>query len=180
MLRGVLIAVFGLFALAQPRVGLAALVLAFAVWAIADAVAAAVAMVAHDRTPGGRAWLLVEAVIGLAAGIFALVRPAPTAVVLLFIVALRAICVGAVEIVDSIRLHRSVDSPWLTGLAGVVSLAFGMLLFARPGVGLVTLGWLIGVYALIEGALQLATGASLIAAGSERGPFTPPTRLPAT
>jgi uncharacterized membrane protein HdeD (DUF308 family) len=39
-----------------------------------------------------------------------------------------------------------------------VSVAFGVLLFARPGVGAVTLALLFGLYALIYGFSQITAG----------------------
>jgi uncharacterized membrane protein len=43
-------------------------------------------------------------------------------------------------------------------LSGLVSVAFGVLLFARPGVGAVTLALLFGLYALIYGFSQITAG----------------------
>ena len=46
-------------------------------------------------------------------------------------------------------------------LAGLVSVAFGVVLFARPGVGAVTLALLFGLFSLIYGVSQIVTGAQL-------------------
>ena len=43
-------------------------------------------------------------------------------------------------------------------LSGLVSVAFGVLLFARPGVGAVTLALLFGLYTLIYGFSQITVG----------------------
>jgi uncharacterized membrane protein HdeD (DUF308 family) len=43
-------------------------------------------------------------------------------------------------------------------LAGLVSVAFGVLLFARPGVGAVTLALLFGLYSMIYGFSQITAG----------------------
>ena len=43
-------------------------------------------------------------------------------------------------------------------LSGLVSVAFGVLLFARPGVGAVTLALLFGLYSLIYGFSQITAG----------------------
>jgi uncharacterized membrane protein HdeD (DUF308 family) len=42
-----------------------------------------------------------------------------------------------------------------------VSVAFGILLFARPGVGAVTLALLFGLYSLIYGFSQITAGVQL-------------------
>ena len=43
-------------------------------------------------------------------------------------------------------------------IAGLVSVAFGVVLFARPDVGAVTLALLFGLYSMIYGFSQIAAG----------------------
>ena len=44
---------------------------------------------------------------------------------------------------------------------GLVSVAFGVLLFARPGVGAVTLALLFGLFSLVYGISQITLGVQL-------------------
>ena len=46
-----------------------------------------------------------------------------------------------------------------------MSIAFGVVLFARPNVGAVTLALLFGLYSLIYGVSQITTGVELRRAG---------------
>ena len=46
-------------------------------------------------------------------------------------------------------------------LSGLVSVAFGIVLFARPNVGAVTLALLFGLYSLIYGFSQITAGIQL-------------------
>jgi uncharacterized membrane protein HdeD (DUF308 family) len=46
-------------------------------------------------------------------------------------------------------------------VAGLVSIAFGVVLFARPGLGAVTLALLFGLYAMIYGFSQITAGNQL-------------------
>jgi uncharacterized membrane protein HdeD (DUF308 family) len=46
-------------------------------------------------------------------------------------------------------------------LGGLVSVAFGVVLFARPGIGAVTLALLFGLFSLIYGISQITLGAQL-------------------
>ena len=43
-------------------------------------------------------------------------------------------------------------------LSGLVSVAFGVVLFARPNIGAITLALLFGLYSLIYGFSQIAAG----------------------
>ena len=42
---------------------------------------------------------------------------------------------------------------WALGLSGLLSILFGIVLFARPGEGALALVWVIGVFAIARGAL---------------------------
>jgi len=44
------------------------------------------------------------------------------------------------------------------GLGGVLSVLFGLILAVLPGVGLLSLVWLIGIYALIFGIVLIVLG----------------------
>jgi uncharacterized membrane protein HdeD (DUF308 family) len=46
-------------------------------------------------------------------------------------------------------------------MSGLVSFAFGVLLFARPGAGVLTLALLFGLYSLIYGFSQINIGLQL-------------------
>ncbi|HEU4792803.1 MAG TPA: hypothetical protein VFS96_04010 [Nitrolancea sp.] len=51
---------------------------------------------------------------------------------------------GIFEIVAAIQLRHVITTEWLLGLGGLASLAFAILLIARPGVGALAVVWIIG------------------------------------
>ena len=50
-----------------------------------------------------------------------------------------------------------------------MSVAFGVVLLARPGVGALTLALLYGLFALIYGVTQIAAGSQLRSVGQDVG-----------
>ena len=62
-------------------------------------------------------------------------------------------------------------------LGGLVSVAFGVVLFARPGVGAVTLALLYGLFAIIYGVTQITAGVQLRSAGRDTRNGPAPRRL---
>ena len=55
------------------------------------------------------------------------------------------------EIMTAVALREYLSREWALIVAGALSLVFGIILFVRPGIGLLSILWLIGVYALIFG-----------------------------
>jgi uncharacterized membrane protein HdeD (DUF308 family) len=45
---------------------------------------------------------------------------------------------------------------WLAGISGLISIVFGILLAVWPRAGAISLTWLLGIYAIVYGALMLA------------------------
>jgi len=154
-LRGVLGILFGLAAFLFPGITLGALVLLFGAYAVVDGVFAVVTGIraAEHRERWGV--LLLEGIAGIAAGVLAFAWPALTALVLLYLVAGWSIIRGALKIAAAIRLRRTIQGEWLLGLNAAFSVLFGVLLIAMPAIGLLTLVWLVGLYAVIFGALLL-------------------------
>ena len=160
ILIGVLAIIVGIIALAWPSVTVLALVYLFAIYAFIDAVLQAMRAFS-SRTAGPVAGHLLLAVIDAAAGVIALVWPAPTALVLVLIVGSWAVVVGLVEIAAAFGAGEPAGTRALFILGGLVSVAFGVVLFARPGVGALTLALLFGLFSLIYGAWALVQGIEL-------------------
>ena len=98
ILFGILAVIVGIVAIAWPGVTILALVILFAVYAFMDAGLQA-ARAFSSRTAGPVFGHLLLALIDLAAGVVALVWPAPTAFVLVIVVAAWALVGGLAEIV---------------------------------------------------------------------------------
>jgi uncharacterized membrane protein HdeD (DUF308 family) len=98
-------------------------------------------------------WVLVEGVLDIIAGIVAFFYPGLTALVLLYIVAFWAIVTGIMEIVAAFTLRGFAAREWALGLAGILSVLFGIILFVFPGAGLLSILWLLGIYSIVFGIL---------------------------
>ena len=157
ILLGILAIVVGIVAIAWPGVTILALVILFAVYAFMDAGLQGVRAFS-SRAAGPVFGHLLLGLIDLAAGVFALAWPAPTAFVLVIVVAAWALAGGVAEFFAGFQAGESAGTRSLFILSGLVSFVFGVLLFARPGVGAVTLALLFGLYTMIYGFSQIAAG----------------------
>jgi uncharacterized membrane protein HdeD (DUF308 family) len=160
ILLGVLSVIVGIIAIAWPGVTIAALVILFAVYAfIAAGLQAARAF--SSVTAGPVLGHLLLALIDLAAGVVALVWPSPTALALVLVVAIWAFAAGFTEIFLAFGNGQTAGTRALFAVTGLVSVAFGVVLSARPDIGAVTLALLFGLYSLIYGLSELVLGAQL-------------------
>src|SRR5258705_3239699 len=134
-LRGVAGILFGLCTLVAPGISLAALVLLYGAYAFADGLLAIVSAV--RRRGAGHRWglLLVEGLVGIAAGVLTVIWPGITALALLYLIAAWALVTGVLEIAAAIRLRKIISDEWLLALSGVASVVFAVVLMLFPGAG---------------------------------------------
>lgn len=156
LLRGVFAVIFGIVAWVWPGITVLALVYLFGIYALIDGVIA----VAHGikvRGTGSRwGWQIVDGVISIAAGIVAFAWPGVTALVGLLLIAAWAVVIGISEIVGAFQLKKVGYSDWGWTLAsGILSVIFGIVLFASPAVGLRSLIWLVGLFAVVFGIVTI-------------------------
>jgi uncharacterized membrane protein HdeD (DUF308 family) len=160
ILLGVLAIIVGIIALAWPGVTVLALVILFAVYAFIDAGLQAMRAFS-SRSAGPVFGHLLLGLIDLAAGVIALVWPGPTALVLVLIIGIWAVIGGFVEFFAAFQSGEAAGTRALFILGGLVSIAFGVVLFGRPGVGAVTLALLFGLFSIIYGISQIVLGVEL-------------------
>jgi uncharacterized membrane protein HdeD (DUF308 family) len=152
-LRGVAAIIFGILAFAWPGMTLGVLVLLFGVYAIVDGVLGLVTALRGDAPH--RVVLGIEGIVSVLAGIAAIVWPLVTALVLLYIIALWAIVTGVLEVVAAIRMRQAISNELGLIIGGILSILFGIVLIVAPGAGALAVVFLIGAYAIVFGIALL-------------------------
>ena len=168
-LRGVAGVIFGVLTFMNPAISLASLVLVFGAYALADGVFTVVAAIMNRR--GERHWvaMLFGGIAGIAIGLLTFLMPGVTTLVLLYLIAAWAIVTGGAEIATAIRLRKVITGEWLLILAGVLSVAFGVVLIVYPAAGALTVVLWIGAYALVFGIMMIALSLRLRSWGKMAG-----------
>src|SRR2546421_10838768 len=115
LFRGIVAVLFGILALVWPKITLVVLVLLFGIFAVISGITAVAAAL---RTRGEQGWglLLFEGIVGILAGVVALVWPGITALVFLYLPAAWAIIICILEVVAPLSV------PLRCGRAGVMGL----------------------------------------------------------
>jgi uncharacterized membrane protein HdeD (DUF308 family) len=158
ILRGVIAIGFGILAFLAPGIGIGLLVGLFAAWALIDGVNS---LLTGIRTRGqDRSWWIevLEGVVGVVAGLLALLFPVFAADILILLIAAWAIVTGIFEIVLAVRLRRVITGEVWMALAGVASILFGVVIFLFPAAGALSIVWLIGSFAIAFGVFLVMLG----------------------
>jgi uncharacterized membrane protein HdeD (DUF308 family) len=154
-LRGLVAVLFGVLAFVWPGATLITLVWLFGAFALVNGL---LSLILAAKAPKGYpriGSLILGGLLGILAGLLTFVMPGITALGLLMLIAAWAIVTGIMEVVAAIRLRKIIANEWLLILAGIASIAFGVILFLRPAAGALALIWWIGAWALIFGILLI-------------------------
>jgi uncharacterized membrane protein HdeD (DUF308 family) len=153
-IRGLIAVVFGVVAFIAPAITILTLVLLFGAFAMANGILSLI--LAYKAPKGSRlGGLIFGGILGIIAGLIAFLMPGITALSLVMLVGAWAILTGVMEIVAAVKLRKVITNEWLLVLAGIASIAFGVIVFFVPSAGALALTWWIGAYAIFFGALLI-------------------------
>jgi uncharacterized membrane protein HdeD (DUF308 family) len=161
VLRGVVAILFGLLAFSHPGAITLGLVLLFGAYAFISGVAAIVSAARRERAGASWGALLAEGILGVAVAVIAVLWPASAALAFVWVIGAWAIMTGALEIATAVRLRKVIEHEWTLGLAGAISIAFGLLMLFRPVIGGLALVFWLGGYAFVIGILLVVLGFKL-------------------
>lgn len=157
-LRGLFAVIFGILALALPRLTVVVMVVIFGGWAFFDGLLSLGTGVATARRGGSWGALVFTGVLGIVAGLVAWFWPAMTAKALFVLIAIWAILLGILSLFLALLLSVIPGIGIVLGLAGAALLLLGILLLTSPMGGAIAVAWLVGLFALVVGVLLIVTG----------------------
>jgi uncharacterized membrane protein HdeD (DUF308 family) len=161
VIRGLLALIFGVLILTLPPAAIvSSVIMLFGIFAIVDGTFAIVGSLAGHEAFEDWWLILIVGVLSILIGVFTFAHPRMVAAVLVLYVGFRAILQGVLEMAFAVRLRNSIHGEWLYILSGAISMLFGlvMIMFPIKGEtmeGILVVGWLIGIYAIAGGAMQL-------------------------
>jgi uncharacterized membrane protein HdeD (DUF308 family) len=174
IVRGVLAIIFGLIAFFSPIATAIALAIVIGAYAIVIGVFDIIEAI-RQRGSSPMVLRIVLGAVSILFGILVLVWPGMSLAILVIIVAVWAIITGILQIMSSVR-HRAVpNSGWVWGIiGGALSILFGILLLIWPDTGLVTIIWIIGIWAVVWGIILIVLGLQLRKAARMSGASASP------
>ncbi|MGO4175494.1 HdeD family acid-resistance protein [Bosea sp. TAF32] len=153
-LRGALAILFGIIAFIIPGTTMLALVLIFAAYSFVDGIFGVVSAIRGARKSERWGLLLVNGLLGIAIGIAAALWPGITVLAFVFMVGAWALLSGGLLLAAAFGLKIS-HGRWLLVLGALLSMLYGVLLFAAPMIGALVLTWWVGAHAVVFGAILI-------------------------
>lgn len=169
--RGLLAIAIGIVSVVWPGITLGAFVILFALYAFLAAGSDAARAFSNDRA-GQVAGYLVLALLSLAAGLIALLWPGITVLVLTVWIAAWALVTGIMEVALAFRQGQAAGERAMWALGGLVSIALGVVLALRPGIGALSLATVFGLFSIIAGVSALTLAAQARRVGTLAGRLT--------
>ncbi len=143
LVGGIAMVAFGALALLNPGVALFVLATFFA------------ASVIQNRDKDGWWIMLLIGLLGAGVGAYALFNPPISILAFVLIVAIEAILLGVFLVMLGYKVRNASNREWMLYLAGALSIVFGALVLANPGLGSVTIVYVIASWSLMIGVLKI-------------------------
>ena len=150
LIDGILTVLFGIAAIVWPRLTLLVLVYLFGAYALVDGIFTIVASFQVRRVSSEWWWTLIGGIAGVILGLLVFFWPGVTSLVMFYLIAAWAFLTGIFGMVAGL-LSRS----WLLVLGGILLVILGIIFFAHPVAGILSILWLLGVFAIVIGAVKV-------------------------
>ena len=161
-LSGALSIALGIVILVWPSISLFSLVIVFGAFTLARGILGIGAALGGSIREG-RGWLIVSSLASIAVGVLVFLYTDMSALALLYVIGAYAIVLGIVTIGGAFWLPLDGWDSALLALTGLISIVFGVVMFAEPGAGALVVLALIAAYALIVGISEV-----VVAIGGKR------------
>jgi uncharacterized membrane protein HdeD (DUF308 family) len=154
LVRGIILVLLGIAIFAWPHATLTVFVVFFAAYLIIDGIASIVQGFSQRRDGEPSGWSFAQGILAIAFGIAVLAWPDTIGKILMVIVGVWAILAGIAGIAAGFRMKQVPGSGWVWFLAwGILALIFGIALIANPAAGILSILWLVALWAILAGVV---------------------------
>ncbi len=156
IVRGLALFFLGLIAIAWPGLSLVIFSLVFAIYLLVDGVVEIIeGITLHGK---GSHWILriILGVIEIAAGVYLLNRPTVAVATFILVIGFTFLVQGVVELLAAFIDKGEAKDRTLLIVTGIIALLAGIVVLRYPVSSGIAFAWVVGVYALITGAITIA------------------------
>ena len=153
-INGALAVAVGILIIVWPNISLYSLVIVFGAFSLARGIIGLGAAIGSPIREG-RGWLVLSSLASIAVGVVVFFWTDMSALALLYVIGAYAIALGVFAVWGAFVAPLDREDSIVLGLTGVVSILFGIVMFAEPGAGALVLLALIAAYLLVIGVAEL-------------------------
>ena len=154
LVGGIAAVVFGLLAFAKPVAAWFVVATFFAASILVEGVFSVAGSIQHRDKDGWWIMLLIG-VLGVLVGGYALLNPMVSMAAFILLVAFQAIMLGVFLVMLGYKVRAVTEREWILSLTGAVSVLFGILIIANPGIGGLSVILMIACWAIVTGVLKI-------------------------
>jgi uncharacterized membrane protein HdeD (DUF308 family) len=171
-INGALSIAFGVVVLVWPSPSLFALTVVFGAFTAANGIVGLAAAIS-GTVRIDRGWFALSSLLSLVVGVLLLIWSGNgiSELALLYVIGAYAVGFGVLAVIGAFWLPLDGGDRALLALSGLVSILFGVVMFARPGDGALVVLALIAAYALVVGISELVVaigGKRLLESGARK------------
>jgi uncharacterized membrane protein HdeD (DUF308 family) len=153
ILRGVIAILFGIMALISAGFTLLFLVYLFGAYVLLDGIMAIIASLQERRASSSWWVVFLIGIVGVIVGVLTFIHPGNVALVIFYLVAAWLIIAGFFGVISA--FVRASGTEWLSVIGGILSIIIGVIFFLHPTSSILSIVWLLGVFALVYGIIQI-------------------------
>jgi uncharacterized membrane protein HdeD (DUF308 family) len=154
LVGGIAAVVFGLLAFAKPVAAWFVVATFFAASILVEGVFSVAGSIQHRDKDGWWIMLLIG-VLGVLVGGYALLNPMVSMAAFILLVAFQAIMLGVFLGMLGYKVRAVTEREWILYLTGALSVLFGILIIANPGIGGLSVILMIASWAIVTGILKI-------------------------
>jgi uncharacterized membrane protein HdeD (DUF308 family) len=124
-------------------------------YAFVDGILGVIMAFDSHENHGQRSLLLPMGLVGIGAGLTALLWPRPTPADFPYLIIIWALIAGGLEAIAGLRMHKAIQSRWLMALKGIVLATLGLTLIISRWVGTLNANYLIASGIAVLGMLAI-------------------------
>lgn len=154
LIGGIASVVFGILAFVSPGVALLVLAMFFAAWVLVDG-AVNIWGALSNREKEGWWVILALGIAGVLVGGYALLNPPVSMIAFIYVIAFIAMFLGITSLYLGWKIRAEIPNEWILYLSGAVSVLFALLILVNPGLGGLSVVYVIASWAILVGALRI-------------------------
>jgi uncharacterized membrane protein HdeD (DUF308 family) len=154
LIGGIASVIFGILAFMNPAAALLVLSMFFAAYVLVDGAVNIWGSITN-RDKDGWWMLLLLGIVGVVVGGYALLNPPLSMLAFIYVVAFFAMFIGISSLYVGWKVRKEISGEWLLYISGIVSVLFALLIIFSPGVGGLSVTYMIATWAILSGVLRI-------------------------